>query len=316
MSELASLQETIAALTERLDRLESRDVKEDKEECGSSEHLYHKGDGESARDRPFSSFASLGYSQECAQDTSHGGEDSGAQGQQRPPQAGVPPYWAAVQSQSAQVSSSLPMPVYLVGPRQGPTPTQPDFRSQYEAIKNSVNNIVLEPDFVLNENRSGISANDSEQAAILARNGKFIETQLRLMQELQESFSDQNKVAVILDKIHVVQKAQMQYVQEEYSGLQIAGQFGPQAKSVFKSIRCQTTAYTPALIEDIKIVVNVTGGTGGRFGNRPPRPQGQAQSFNPQFRGRGNFFRPRRPFFNSFNNFSNSQPYQNCPVPK
>ena len=153
---------------------------------------------------------------------------SGSSGQQRPQQAGVSPLW--MQRQNPQVSQvhnlNQPFPVYVVDPKQGPTPTQPDYCSQYEAICNSVNNIVLAPDLVLNENRVGITVNDHEQAAILARNGKFVETQLHLMQELQENYFDQGKVAVILDRLHVVQKAQIRYIQEEYSSLQNGSQFG------------------------------------------------------------------------------------------
>ena len=200
--------------------------------------------------------------------------------------------------------------MYLVDSCQGLAPSQPDYRSQYEVIRGSVSNVVLEADFMLNENRAGISANDREQAVVLARNGKFVETQLRLMQELQDNYADQATVAVILDKLHLVQKAQMRYMQEEYSCLQVGGQFGQQTKSIFKAIRRQTTAYTPALIEDIKTAVNVTGVAGNHFAYRPPHPQSQYQQPQFQFRSWGNQFCPRRPFFNNFN-----QSYQPRQVP-
>ena len=199
-------------------------------------------------------------------------EIEGATEQQRFQQAGVPPPSFNQGQFQVNPTGGHPLPVYLVDPRQGPTPTQPDLRSQYEAIKSSVSSVILDTDFMLNENRSRIASSDREQAAVLARNGKFIETQLRLMQQLQDNYFDQSKVATILDRIHTVQKAQMRYIQEEYSSLQIGGQFGQQTKSIFKSIRRQTTVYTPALIDDIKIAVNLTGGTTGKFGQRPPRP--------------------------------------------
>ena len=78
-------------------------------------------------------------------------------------------------------------------------------------------------------------------AAILSRSGKFIEMELKLMQCLQDSYSDDVKVGELLDQLHTVQKAHMKYVQEEYNSLQIAGQYGTQAKSVFKAIRHNTT---------------------------------------------------------------------------
>ena len=219
MSELSSLQETIERLTERLENLEAKGYKEEKENEKSlgEERLLRNACGQ-----PFSSFTSTwqGNNQECSQTSPQRGE-TGAGGQQRPSQAVVPPFpnwnvqqgFGGIPSQNVmpQVSQfpQFPVPMYASDPRQGYTPIQPDFRSQYEAIKNSVGNIVLEPDFVLNENRSGITGADREQAVILACNGKFVETQLRLMQQLQESFTDQDRVAVILDRLHVVQKAKM-----------------------------------------------------------------------------------------------------------
>ena len=186
-----------------------------------------------------------------------------------------------------------PIPVFMVDPRRSQPTNNSDFHAQYEVIKNPVSRIILEPDFILNENRSGITSDDREQAAIISRSAQFVETELKLMQELQVCFFDEQKLASVLDQLHTTQKAHMRYLQEEYSSLQVAGQFGPQTRSVFKSLRKQTSTYTTSFIDDIKTAVSVTGGQGGKFSTQQqwPRPP-----FNPRGGFRGGF-RGWRQFF-------------------
>ena len=59
-------------------------------------------------------------------------------GQLRTGQAGIPPVQGVQLGQFA-----TPYPVYLVDPRQSQVPSQPDYHSQYEAIKNSVSSVLL-----------------------------------------------------------------------------------------------------------------------------------------------------------------------------
>ena len=102
------------------------------------------------------------------------------------------------------------------------------------------------------------------------------------MQELQSVYGSETKSAEILDQLHTVQKAHMRYIQEEYNSLQIGGQYGPQAKSMFKAIRRNTSVYTPAFIGDIKTVLNVTGAAV----QRPPRGEHIQSSARPRFQSR------------------------------
>ena len=179
----------------------------------------------------------------------------------------------------------------------GPPPTQPDYKSHFEVTKNSVSKTVLDSDWSLTDSRAGIQSLDRETAAILGRNARHVETELKLMQELQASFDDQVRVAELLDNFYMVQKMHMRYIQEEYNSLQIGGLYGNQAKSMFKAIRRNTSVYTPAFIDDIKTVLNVTSCT-----QQQQRPQ-CAQNFNnnyrprfqPRFGGNQQSFRPRHP---------------------
>ena len=149
-------------------------------------------------------------------------------------------------------------PMYWMDSK-GPAPSQPDYKTRYDAIKSSVSRVVLDQDWIAPDSRMGIASADRELAAILARVGKFVETELKLISQIQASYQDEMKVAEYIDQLHVVQKAHMRYIQEEYNSLQLGGQYGSQAKSMFKQIRQNTTVYTPAFVDDIKTVLNVTG---------------------------------------------------------
>ena len=180
--------------------------------------------------------------------------------------------------------------------------SMPDLKPRFEAIKNSVGKVVLDSDWCLPDSKQGIASGDRELAAILSRSAKFVETELKLMQVMQECYHDDTKVADTLDQVHLTQRAHMRYLQEEFSSLQVGGQFGPQAKSVFKSIRRSTTVYTPSFVDDIKTVLSITGTqqtqrpAAPRFPpNQRFRPRGQGGNFRGNFRFRqpGQHYQPR-----------------------
>ena len=167
--------------------------------------------------------------------------------------------------------------VFMVDPR-GPASSQPDYKARFESIRSSVSKTILDSDWSFSDSKAGIASSDRELAAVISRSAKYVETELKLMQEVQKVFDQEDKVAECMDQLHSVQKAHMRYLQEEFNSLQVGGQYGAQAKSVFKAISRNTSVYTPAFIDDIKTVLNITGNS---------QPQQQQQ------RGRGNSFRPR-----------------------
>ena len=69
----------------------------------------------------------------------------------------------------------------------------------------------------------------------------------------------------------------MRYLQEEHNGLYVAGQYGSQAKSVFKSLQRNSSNLQPEDIEDLKMMVAIL-----------PHPVQQVSSQNNQFM-RGGF---------------------------
>ena len=95
----------------------------------------------------------------------------------------------------------------------------------------------------------------------MSRSARFVETELKLMQQIQEAYHDEMVAASLLDRLHVVQKAHMRFLQEEYHSLQIGGRYThQQARTLFRAIRRDTTFYSTEFLEDIKTCIQIMGG--------------------------------------------------------
>ena len=125
-------------------------------------------------------------------------------------------------------------------------------------LRDSVSKVMLPPEYRMNDNKTGIASKDREQAAVLARSGKFIETSLKLIGEIQKAWQgDLADVASRLDDLTLCQTAHLRFVQEEFAGLQVAGQYGNQVKNVFKSLQRNTSNLNAEGIENLKTAVSI-----------------------------------------------------------
>ena len=171
-------------------------------------------------------------------------------------------------------------------------------RWEYEAVRDSVSRVKLPHRYRMNDSKSGINSKDKEQAAVLVRSSKFIETGLKLLAEAQKIWGNFPVVADVLDGLMLTMTAHMHYVQKEHNGLYVAGQFGPQAKSVFKSVQRNTSNLQPEDIEDLKTMVAILSPQQMSTGN-----SSFGQSFQRGgFRQQNGCFHPG--FRSNFNSFS------------
>ena len=167
-----------------------------------------------------------------------------------------------------------------------------NLRWEYEVLRDSVSRVKLPPLYRMHNSRAGISSKEKEQAAILGRSGKYIETGLKLMTEVKKNWSDADLVSDLLDGVLLSMTAHMRFIQEEYNGLYVGSKYGPDTKSVFKSIQRNTSNMNADDIEDLKTAVSISqpqtgishqgrGGFRGGFRGRGFRGTG--------FRGRSNY---------------------------
>ena len=116
----------------------------------------------------------------------------------------------------------------------------------------------LPNDLRINDLRVGISSKDREQAAILSKCGKFGETSLKLLSEIQANHTNPIYMANCIDNLYITQVALVRYIQEELSGLVIGSQFGGMTKTVFRALQKHTSVYMPDVIDSLKTAVTLT----------------------------------------------------------
>ena len=73
----------------------------------------------------------------------------------------------------------------------------------------------------------------------------------------------------------------MHYLQEEYSSLQVGGQYGPQTKAVFCSLQRNTSNLNAEAIENLKTAVSIS-----QVNSHTPSGN-QQSNFRGSFRGFG-----------------------------
>ena len=129
----------------------------------------------------------------------------------------------------------------------------PNLKWEYEALRDSLVKVVLPPEYRINDPKAGINSKDKEVAAILGRSGRFVETGLKIVSEVQKSWNQDNQsTGVLVDNLLLSLTAHMRYIQEEYTSLQVGGQYGNQTKQVFKSLQRNTSNLNPEGIENLK----------------------------------------------------------------
>ena len=170
----------------------------------------------------------------------------------------------------------------------------PNLKWEYKVLKDSLSKVLLPLEYRINDSKVGINSKDKEQAAVLGRSGCFVETGLKLVSEVQNHWGEWDQVGSLVDSILLTLTAHMRYVQEEYSSLQVGGQYGNQTKQVFRSLQRNMSNLNSEGIENLKTAVSITQPSQGA-----PTNSGNSNSFGNNQRGfRG--FRARGQFRGGF----------------
>ena len=108
------------------------------------------------------------------------------------------------------------------------------------------------------DHKAGIAHKDKELAKVIGHCARHVETTLKLVGEIQMNYTNPSYVAECVDNIYITNVALIRYIQEELSSLVLSNQYGPEAKSVFRSVRRNTTFYTLGMLEDVKTTIQLT----------------------------------------------------------
>jgi hypothetical protein len=178
--------------------------------------------------------------------------------------------------------------------------------SEFDNIRDKYKSIRLPEELKLHDSRTGVRKEDQQQYNRLVRSARMTETVFRILSKIDLDEPDSvNALEERLGDLFMVQFALMKYLQDEYAVLMVSGTTNQETAKIFRSLRRNTSAFAPDVIEDLRSAATVVAA-------------GQYQQYRPPFRGgrsgRGRGFGFRGGFNNSFGssnrgyyNFRNSQ---------
>ena len=85
-----------------------------------------------------------------------------------------------------------------------------------------------------------------------------METCLKLLSAIDSQNSDS------FQELCTVQLAHVRFLQEEYAGLIVQGQYGKDTSRVFKSLQKNTSAFNPAQLEHLRAAVAISAADNNR----------------------------------------------------
>lgn len=156
-----------------------------------------------------------------------------------------------------------------------------DIQREYECIKDSLNKVILPNELKLLEAKTGIKREDQPHLLALGKSARYSETCLKLLSTFDDSANVQD-----LTQIYTVLVAHINFLQSEYAGLVVKGQFDKDTASLFKCLERNTNQFTSESLDNLKTAAEISAAK-SRF-----KPEGNIGRGN---RGRGTFY-PRRPF--------------------
>ena len=171
-----------------------------------------------------------------------------------------------------------------------------DVKSAFNAVKDSVSRITLDPELKLHYSPQGIKSEQRPTYDVVTKAAQYPETVLKLISSLRpgETITED-----LLLKLFVVQEAQIKWLQDELGGLVVASDFGANSRTArwFKLFNKNTSPLSPQQVLSLSNAAQIAAlppeqgqrnqrQRDSRYNQRSNNPRGR---FN-RSRGRGRDF--------------------------
>lgn len=196
--------------------------------------------------------------------------------------------------------SSIPLPLQggSFGAREG------EIQRDFERIRDSLSRIPLPNNLRVHDTSTGIKSDCRPQLKIIQKSARFAETALKLLASLDSptptTLSYDN---VDINNLYTVLKAQISFLQAEYSNLVVRSTFNDETSRLFRSLEASSSSFNERSLQNIRVaaelaaVSNRTTNSRGRGNFAPRRFRGGYDNRRPyqnyHYRGSGNHF-PRQ----------------------
>ena len=116
------------------------------------------------------------------------------------------------------------------------------------ALKDSLTKVRLPNEMKLHENRCGIKREDQQHFNVLSKSARYVETSMKILLNIN---SPQEITQEKLEQLALVNIAQINYLQDEYSTLVVQGTCNPQVGKMFRAFRKNTSGLSGSAIDDL-----------------------------------------------------------------
>ena len=157
--------------------------------------------------------------------------------------------------------------------------TEPaNYQREFECVRDFLNKVKLPNEFKLLESKTGIKREDQSMYSSITKSARYTETSLKLLASFEETVTADD-----LGQLYTVLVAHMNFLQSEYTGLVVKGQFDRETASLFKCLEKHTTSFKGESLDNLKTAAEIAAVRGRtvRKDNFRSRPWNRG-------RGRGN----------------------------
>ena len=170
-----------------------------------------------------------------------------------------------------------------------------NIQGEFNSLKDSVQSVVLNPEYKLNENRTNIRRSDLPLFNVVIKNARYCETALKIIA------STCNIPEEEAAKLTTVLYAQICYLKDEYSWLLANSTVDAQTAKIYRTLNKHTSGFCPHQIENLRAAASITAA-------RQLVPRNIQQNYTPrfpnprQFNWRLRFPAPQQDVYQQFQN--------------
>lgn len=178
------------------------------------------------------------------------------------------------------------------------SPELDEIQEKFNAIKNSLDKVILPSSFRLHDSRTGIKREDQQTLNVISKCGRYVETLFKLLSQSKEN------QPLDIEPILTTLTANIRYLQDEYSALLVKGKFDDSTAQLFRSLQKGNSGFDTQSINNVRIAAELSSiaarNTQSQRGTFRSTYRSQANSspqysgyYNPKF-GSGRYYRERR----------------------
>ena len=130
-----------------------------------------------------------------------------------------------------------------------------ELQPEYHAIADSLARHRLSGDLHFQGSKCGVKASAKPTANAVTASVRYVKTCLKLAVNIQASCKDNINPEKEVGELVVCLLAHLQYLQEEFTNVLVAGKFGDTTQGIFHQLQQNTSAFTPSTIENIKSAI-------------------------------------------------------------